>query len=156
MSATPAAPAALATAAQATQNPSTALPSGLSVVQLMEQMALMQSQLNQLLGNEPKVEGPREKKTYYHQVPGSSICVVRKGPRGEQLPETFYFYGGVLETNIPEVQDFLDGIVDRGGSPVYSQQSHESDATAQAAASEVIALAAATIDKLGPEAGVRK
>jgi hypothetical protein len=151
MSATPAAPAAPATA-----NPATALPSGLSVTQLMEQMAAMQSQLNQLLGTEPRSEAPREKKTYYHQVPGSSICVTRKGPRGEQLPEMFYFYGGQLTTDIPEVQDFLEGIVDRAGSPVYSIADVPVDATAAAAAAEVIAAAAATIDKLGPEAGVRK
>ena len=128
----------------------------MSVQQVLDQMAAMQAQLDRLLGNQPVQEGPREKKTYYHQIPGSSICVVRKGPKGEQLPTTYYFYGGVLETDIPEVQDFLEGICDVAGSPVHSQHVATPDRDVQDAAAAVVAIAAATIDKLGAEAGPKR
>ena len=151
---TPTPAAASAAAPQGGQQAT--LPTGLSVQQVLEQMAAMQAQLDRLLGNQPVVEGPREKKTYYHQTPGSSICVTRKGPRGEQLPSTYYFYGGELTTDIPEVQDFLEGICDVPGSPVHSRRTNTPDAAMVDAAQEVVAIAAATIDKLGPEAGPKR
>lgn len=149
-------PAAASAAVAPQGGQSAALPSGLSVQQVLEQMAAMQSQLDRLMGNQPVVEGPREKKTYYHQVPGSSICVTRKGPRGEQLPTTYYFYGGELTTDIPEVQDFLEAIVDVGGSPVTSRAPGSPDSSLSTAAQEVVNIAAATIDKLGAEAGPKR
>lgn len=147
--------AATANAANSAAATSSAIPGGLSVAQLMEQMAEMQAQLNKLMGNAPAERGPREMKTYYHQIPGSNIVVVVKGPHGEHLPETFHFYGGQLETDIPEVQDFLDGILRSPGSPVSIKPAAGNPDMAEVAG-KVRDLAAASLDKLGAEAGVKQ
>lgn len=132
------------------------MPGGLSVLQLMEQMAAMKAQIDAMLQRPEAAPVKREMKTYYHQVPGSAICVTTKGPSGEHLPRTFHFYGGQLETDIPEVQDFLDGICDRQGTPVFSKPHNAPDAAMQEVKDRVIAIAAASIDKLGAEAGPRQ
>jgi len=130
------------------------IPGGLSVNQLLEQMAIMQAQLNTLSG---KVDGPasnlpREEKTYYHRTEGSTIVVCKKGPRGEQIPMTATFYGGRITTTDPDVQDFLDDIVDAPGSSVYSGKPVGADPAAVAAALVVQEIAAKSIDRMGSEA----
>lgn len=131
-------------------------PAGVSAADLQNQLQELQAQMARLLAVQgPAEEAPRELKTYYHQTPGSTIVVTTRGPRGEQIPETFTFIEGRITTANPAVQDFLDGIVDGPGVPIYSKSPRgKADEAAAAAAAEVIKSAARTIDKLGAEAGV--
>jgi hypothetical protein len=106
---------------------------------------------------EELVDTPPEMRTYYHQTPGSNIVVTRRGPNGEHLPETVHFdHHGEITTDDPVVQQFLDGIADKTGVPIYTKKAPLVDVAAQKAAEEVQAIAARTIEKLGPEAGALK
>ena len=142
--------------AAAHTGPPVGIPTGVSAADLQIQLQLLQEQMARLMAVQgPAPEAARELKTYYHQTPGSTIVVTTRGPRGEQLPETFTFIEGRITTANPAVQDFLDGIVDGPGVPIYSSSPRgKADEAAAAAAAEVIKSAARTIDKLGAEAGV--
>lgn len=100
----------------------------------------------------PVAEGPRPEKVYYHRNEGSNVVISRIGEKGEVMPETLVFVLGRIRTTDPVVQDALDGIVDKPGSPVYSkvESRAEGDPLAAAALAQVIAAAERTIDKLGP------
>lgn len=133
-------------------------PAGVSAADLQIQLQLLQEQMARLMAVQaPAVPAAREPKTYYHQTPGSSIVITRRGARGEQIPETLVFFEGRITTADPDAQDFLDGIVDGPGVPIYSHSPRgKQDEAAAAAAAEVVKAAARTIDKLGAEAGVKQ
>lgn len=138
--------------------PPVGIPTGVSAADLQIQLQLLQEQMARLMAVQaPQQETARELKTYYHQTPGSSIVITRRGARGEQIPETLVFFEGRITTADPDAQDFLDGIVDGPGVPIYSQSPRgKQDEAAAAAAAEVVKAAARTIDKLGAEAGVKQ
>lgn len=139
------------------------IPGGISVQLLAEQLIAQQQQMaeqqrliDRLLGKAAEQEPTQERKrkVYYHRVEGSSFVVMRKGPGNAMLPETHHFYGGVLITKDPLLQDELDGICDMPGSPVTSRHPSGKDVLLQEAALEVVHIAERTIDKLGAEAAV--
>jgi len=138
--------------------PPVGIPTGPSAADLQIQLQLLQEQMARLMAVQaPQQEATREAKTYYHQTPGSSVVITRRGARGEQIPETLVFFEGRITTADPDAQDFLDGIVDGAGVPIYSKSPRgKQDEAAAAAAAEVVKAAARTIDKLGAEAGVKQ
>lgn len=142
--------------------PPVGIPSGPSAQELMLQIEKLNAVIGELQARESlpmararatmEAELPVEK-TYYHQTPGSSIVITKRGPQGEHIPETVHFdYHGELVTSDRDVQQFLDGIVNRPGVPVWTKKAPLVAFDAAHAANEVVQAAARSIDKLGAEA----
>lgn len=136
------------------QGGSPAVPQGVSIQQMMEQMQQMAEEIAKLKGQAPGAEPPdTSEKTYYHRNAGSNIVIMRRGPNGENIPETLFFNAvGELTTSDPVVHAFLKPILNAPGSPISLLEKKTDDPLLKQAAKEVQEAAARSIEKMGAEA----
>jgi len=126
------------------------IPQGISLQQLQEQIRQLQDQLGLVTGTKQAEPPDTSERTYYSRFPGSNIVIIRKGPNGENIPETIFFDAfGQLTTSDPEVHAFLKPVL---GGFISVKPVDLGDPVLATVAKEVQVSAAKSIEKMGAEA----